>query len=658
MRPPALDARRLVETAGCLVPGAAVVFLSFQGGGFFPAAPAVVAVVLALMLVLQTTLHPDPFGGLNAGVAIAIAALGLFAAWTLVSVNWSDAPGRALVEFSRALAYLLALVVFSSPARSRRRVAWLLRGVVLGIVIVCGIGLVTRVLPELWPIRPGFEDSRLSYPLTYWNAFGILAAFGTILAFHLSASEREPAVARVLGAAAVPMLATALFFSFSRGSFGAAVLGLVAYTVAARPRGLVAGLLATAPVTAFAIAAAYDAQIVSSEDFATVAGREEGADVARTVAVAMATAALVRVLGLRLDRVLVPLRLPPRARRPVLGGTIAALAVAAVVVPLALGAPAYAERQWDRFRQPLPPELQNRERFFVPSHNDRLRLWRVALDAYEAEPLHGVGAGLYVHEWAQFRPEGALTVLDAHSLYVEVLGELGIVGLVLIAVLVATLLAGALWRARGPDRALHAAVGAALLAWAAHAGLDWDWEMPAVTLWVFALGGAVLASAPRPDRAAPGRMARVAIGIGCLVLAVTPALVAQSQTRLDNAVRAFVAGDCRGAIDNALASLEALRSRAEPFEVLGYCDSRLGLDELAVDAMEQAVRRDPRNWEMHYGLALVRGAAGLDPRAAARRALELSPDNLLAQEAVEQFESTRDPRAWERRARRAHLPLK
>jgi cytochrome c-type biogenesis protein CcmH/NrfG len=119
-----------------------------------------------------------------------------------------------------------------------------------------------------------------------------------------------------------------------------------------------------------------------------------------------------------------------------------------------------------------------------------------------------------------------------------------------------------------------------------------------------------------------------------------------------------VAGDCRGAIDNALASLEALRSRAEPFEVLGYCDSRLGLDELAVDAMEQAVRRDPRNWEMHYGLALVRGAAGLDPRAAARRALELSPDNLLAQEAVEQFESTRDPRAWERRARRAHLPLK
>jgi hypothetical protein len=177
-----------------------------------------------------------------------------------------------------------------------------------------------------------------------------------------------------------------------------------------------------------------------------------------------------------------------------------------------------------------------------------------------------------------------------------------------------------------------------------------------VTLWVFALGGAVLASAPRPDRWVPGRMARVAIGIGCLVLAVTPALVARSQVRLDDALRAFAAGDCRGAIDNALGSLEALRSRAEPFEVLAYCNARLGLDDLGVQAMQQAVRRDPQNWQVHYGLAVVSGAAGRDPRPSARRALELNPQHPLALDVEERFRGVDDPAVWERRARRARLP--
>jgi HAMP domain-containing protein len=140
------------------------------------------------------------------------------------------------------------------------------------------------------------------------------------------------------------------------------------------------------------------------------------------------------------------------------------------------------------------------------------------------------------------------------------------------------------------------------------------------------------------------------------VLAVTPWLVARSQSRLDDAVRAFEAGDCRTAIDAALGSLESINGRAEPFEVLGYCDARLGLDEVGVQAMEQAVRRDPENWRTHYGLAVVRGAAGQDPRPAAERALELNPQHPLALDVEERFRGVDDPAAWERRARRARLP--
>jgi hypothetical protein len=137
---------------------------------------------------------------------------------------------------------------------------------------------------------------------------------------------------------------------------------------------------------------------------------------------------------------------------------------------------------------------------------------------------------------------------------------------------------------------------------------------------------------------------------------VTPFLVLRSQTRLDEAVRALEAGDCRAAIDASLASLEALNARAEPFEVLGYCDARLGLHELSVQAMGQAVRRDPRNWRTHYGLALARAAAGEDPRDAARAALSLNPGSVLAREAVERFEGVDGPAGWRRGAREAPLP--
>jgi hypothetical protein len=37
-----------------------------------------------------------------------------------------------------------------------------------------------------------------------------------------------------------------------------------------------------------------------------------------------------------------------------------------------------------------------------------------------------------------------------------------------------------------------------LVAWAIHAGLDWTWEMPAVTLQALLLGGAAVAWSERP----------------------------------------------------------------------------------------------------------------------------------------------------------------
>jgi hypothetical protein len=206
-------ARRLGGWAALLAPGAILVFLSFQGGGFFPTAPAVVAVVLAVALTLRVTLVARPFAGFNGLVGAIAIALALLAAWTLGSALWSDAPGRAILEFDRALLYLLTFALFASAPMARARLAWTIGAVLAGIVVVCGAGFVTRTLPELWPIAPNLLNQRLSYPVTYWNALGLLAAIGTILAVHVTASEREPRRAQVLAAAAVPLLTSTLLLT-------------------------------------------------------------------------------------------------------------------------------------------------------------------------------------------------------------------------------------------------------------------------------------------------------------------------------------------------------------------------------------------------------------------------------------------------------------
>ena len=54
-------------------------------------------------------------------------------------------------------------------------------------------------------------------------------------------------------------------------------------------------------------------------------------------------------------------------------------------------------------------------------------------------------------------------VLDAHSLYLEAMGELGLVGLALVLAVVLTVLAGLAWRLGGEGRPAYAALLAVTL---------------------------------------------------------------------------------------------------------------------------------------------------------------------------------------------------
>lgn len=637
-----------------LLPGALTVFFSFRSGGFFPGAPALVAAELAIVVAVRMAAARRPLEGLTPALAVAAAALGAFALWTFLSSGWSDAKGRALVEYDRALLYLLTLVLFGTVARTARRIRAMVYGLAGAIAAVCLTALAARLFPELGLHDAPVHPERLGYPLTYWNALGLISGIGAVLCGHLASSTREPRPARVLGAAAVPLLAATLYYTFSRGATWAALVGLIVYVIVGRPRGALSAAVATVPATLVALITVNPADVLTDAP-ASAAAIDAGREIALKLAACAFGAGLLRALLLPLDRRLDRLSLRVRHPRAVLAGASAAALCGLVLAALAAGAPQFVEDRVDEFKADRSVPGAGSSRLFKFGNNGRLEHWDVALQAYRAEGSRGHGAGTYELDWDR-RRESSFTVDDAHSLYLEVLGELGPPGLIALAIVLLAILGAFAVRARGPDRTLYAALLAAGIAWCLHAAVDWDWEMPALTLWLFAFGGAALASAPRPARPRSWR-ARVlpaTVALGCLALAVIPVRMALSQQRLDESLQALHDGDCAAATASARDADVILEDRPEPLQVVAFCALRDERPAEALRAMQEAARRDPENWELAYGLAVTRAAAGRDPRPAIRLAAQLNPLQPLVKQGVERLMGA-SRRQW--RVRGAGAPL-
>jgi O-Antigen ligase len=623
-------------TLAMLIPGAMTVALSFRSGGFFAGATSLAAAELALLTAVRFVLARKPLVGFNRYLVLAAAAMGVLAGWTLLSADWSGSFARALPAYSEAVLYGLALVCFGSfpfnPARTRT----MAYGVAGAVVCVCVAALTARLLPHVIFDPRLVEETRLGYPLTYWNALGILACVGLVLCFHFAAGAREPAVARMLGAGAVPILVLTLLYTLSRGAIWAAAGALLLYLVLGRPRGIAAALLAVGPPTLVAVLVATPTSAVADGYPGLTVG--PGRHVAIVLVLCVAAALVLRAAGLPLDRATLRLRIPTPGRDLLLGGVGAALLIL-VVAGVATGAPGLVHDKYDEFTNRADTGPAGGEaRLLSVRPESRLALWDAAIDAYHEDEFRGTGAGTYPLTWERHREsEGHL--LDAHSLYLESLADLGLVGTLALVIALVSILAAFAFRIRGPDRALFAALFAAGLAWAVHAGVDWDWQMPAVTLWIFALGGTAL-SRPlkrrrrRWRRSGRGPGIRVAGVEACLALAILPARLAVSQARLDSALAAMQSGDCGQARDEARAALSVVGQRPTPYQVIGYCDLEQGRYRAAAAAMAAARRRDPHSATAAYDLAVSRAAAGLDPTAAILAARWLNPAESRTDEAV------------------------
>ena len=473
--------RRFALAAGTLLLLLGPTALAFFSGGYFEGTRAWAGLGAWLLVVLGAGLCCDarPFHGPS---RLAFGGLLTLAALSLLSMLWapivSDAYGAAQIMVLY-LGELLAASLLLDRSRARA-VEPLLAG---GALIVIGYGLAGRLLPGILHFNNLIAaDGRLYEPLTYWNAMGELAALGLVLGVRLAGDESRARWMRGSALAAVVPLGCGLYVSFSRGALFACGAGIIALLALVPRRRALAGLIAAAVFGAFGAAAAAPFPAVSSLSGSVSTQETQGTIVLGILLVLMALASVTSWL---LDARVSPVGLSlPRHRGPI--------ATALICVGLAVAIIVGAKQSNGSTTEALGGGSSR----LVMLQSDRFDYWRVALRAFATEPLRGVGAGNWSVFWLRWRTisEGAQ---DAHSLPLQTLAELGVLG----GAALAAFLVGVGWSAaRALRRAGVVAAGpiAGLITYLIHAPLDWDWQMPAVTLLAMVLAGAVIVLAGDP----------------------------------------------------------------------------------------------------------------------------------------------------------------
>lgn len=594
--------------AGC------VVALAFASGGYFPSEWGLLTLAFLLIALAVVVLADRVEIGRPA--LVLLAALAAFGLWQLASVLWSASPGLPVAEAERTLLYLAAaaaLLLCLTPAT----VPALLEGIAAGVTIVAIYALGTRLAPG--SLGGAYDPSagyQLAKPIGYWNALGLLVVFGLVLAAGI-ALQRGVVRAPLAAAAAVPLL-TCLYFTFSRGSVAALAVALAVIVALDRDRLRAVVLLAmflVLPLAAVVLAGRSAALTTAGATLQTA--QREGHRLVWQLVVLSALAAAVQVAAAWVI---------PRVRvgRWVRQGVTAAAVVLVVLVGLAglvrAGAPgAIVDRARAAFVEEPPATTGGLDRRLLSaSGNGRAAYWRVATRMVVREPLLGAGGGSFGRAWVRERPV-ANEARDAHNLYLETLAELGPIGLFLLVAVLAAPFAALRRVRRDPSAPAAAGVLAAFLL---HAAVDWDWEIPLLTLVALACGAAVLVLEPRKRVVALtlGRRAAILAPVGA---AIVVALVVHVGNRA-----AADALDALAADEPERAAAAAERSRTwmpwstEGDQLLGEALAEAGDDEAAREVLRRAARRDPGEWSIWYDLAAV--SAGAERVTAVTRARELN----------------------------------
>jgi hypothetical protein len=479
----------LLRAVGVVALVAIPAVLAFASGGYFDEARLWALLAAALTLAIATVGVARPLPRTPAGIA-ALSGFAALAAWTAASIGWAPLRGPAFHDFQRLLLYLLAFAAGVALLRARPLIRALEPMLASVCIVTIGYGLAARLLPALVHESHGAAaGGRLDQPLTYWNAVGAVAAIGLVLCARLTGDGGRSIPLRATAAGCAAALGMGIYLTYSRGALGAAAAGLLVLAATSPDRRQLRALVVV--VVAAGLGALAAAPFPAVASLASGSRDAEGAvSLALLAAVGGAAALTARRFALReAAGALSAARIHVR-RLPALAGTAVVAALAALVIATAAS---------EHHNASGNPATGARAARLTSLQSHRYAYWKVALGAFADHPLDGLGSGSFGARWLQKRtfPEA---VRDAHSLYFETAAELGLVGLAALATLIAGIVLAARQALRH-DAAAAAGLLAALVTFGAQAGVDWLWEMPAVSLLALlaAAGLAGLAEAERRE---------------------------------------------------------------------------------------------------------------------------------------------------------------
>ncbi len=586
-------------------------------------------------------------GALRAGRAslawFGVAVLASFALWSALSTLWSAAPDLSWLAANRAIVYSVVVAVAIAAASSTRAAP---RGVAIGIsaaaLLVALYALGGKIIPGLhfafFDLNPGDEFARVREPIGYWNAVGILCVMAAPVCIWLAAFPEAAVRLRIGALLALTVLVLTTATTYSRGAL-LAYVAVLAVMVGAGPQRLrrlavgVGAILAALP----SIAVAFGLHNLSAGGLSLHDRAKGGAILGLVLLLSLAA---VAIAGRELLRIEGRVGWTARHSRLVWRGLAAAVAGLLIVGAGALtvssrGLTGEISHQADLFKQPKAGPGNDPSRLISSNGSNRWIWWQEALGAFSDKPLGGWGAGSFPVVRYLYRRYDA-PVRSTHSVPLQFLSETGLVGALLGLGGLALLGAAAVGRVRassGIERSARLALLAATTAWAVHSLVDWDWEIPAVT--IPALVAVAVAAAPSPvgdpppaRRPAPILLA-VASALAAVLLVASAALPSLAETKRVESLRDAGSGSFGAAASDADLAHKLDPLSVEPLFTEASIARSRGDDAEAASLLAEATRLQPDNFETWQRLASLEAALG-DYAGAARAIRRQADDNPLA----------------------------
>lgn len=585
-----------------------------------------VTLVLCVLVAAVILVGPIRIRGLT---AVALGGLSGLLLWSALSMLWAESVDNAWTEVNRLGLYVCVFLLAVAGIRTLRQARHVFR------VLAAAMAFLTLYVVADLVMGDGegmFITYRLADPVGYTN--GEAGLF--LMAFWLFIAIAEhPGRLWMRGSAlALSVLCLDMLVLAQARAVIPALLVSAAILLAIAPGRLERGWALLTAAAGMAIALPWLLDPYAQHSTSTTGFPTE--EVVRNAAVAgFLCACLAGAAWVAICR-WAP-RLDTRAARKL-------AIVPLIAAPILVGLAGYAamdnprqtiESQWDSFFS-LGAPAPGSERFTSLS-GTRYDLWKVSARQFEDHPLKGVGAGNFATTYYTERSTEE-NARQPHSLVMQVMGELGLGGLIALGVFVGSIALAVLRRGRESiarrDRRILVGATGAVTVWFGHTSIDWLHILPGVTA-IALICAALLVVTPSAraqtedwfDRAGMARNALLLISVVLIALLAMSAGRQYAGERYRKSGQEELAQNPQAALEDADTALELNSGDMSAYYLRAAAYARLDNYDATRDTLLEAAETEPSNpapWAL-LGDATIRTGDLEGARAYYQEALDRNP---------------------------------